>query len=83
MFSWECFEIATPKTLENMLKNVFSGVLMPDSKFLCKYFSVKESEALRSAKKRKEILRFQKNSPTKAFPVDFSGNSLNEGILLK
>ena len=56
---------------------------MPDSKFLCKYFSVKESEALRSAKKRKEILRFQKNSPTKAFPVNFSGNSLNEGILLK
>ena len=69
MFSWECFEIATPKTLENIQKNVFSGVLI--WKFLCKYFSVKESEVLRSAKKRKEILRFRKSSPNKSVSLSF------------
>ena len=86
MLSWKCFEIVTPKTLENIQKNVLSGVLIPDSIFLCKYFSVKESEVLRSAKKRKEILRFWKNRPNKSvfcFLWVFSGNSLNEGILLK
>ena len=64
MFSWECFEIATPKTLENIQKNVFSGVLIPNWKFHWKYFSG-------SAQKRKEILRFRKKDPTIVFPVSF------------
>ena len=71
MFSWECFEIATSKTLENIQKNVFSWVLIPDWKFLCKYFSVKENEVLRSTKKREEILRFQKYSPNKSISCEF------------
>ena len=52
MLWWGCFEIPTPKTLENMQKNVFSVVLIPDWKFLCRYFSG-------SAQKRKAILRFR------------------------
>ena len=52
MFSWGCFEIPTPKTLENIQKNVFSAVLIPDWKLLCRYFSG-------SAQKRKDILRFR------------------------
>ena len=82
MFSWRCFEIPTPKTLENIQKNVFSAVLIPDWKLLCRYFSG-------SAQKRKDILRFR-NFPeafinaclfllryrlaykaTKVFPVSF------------
>ena len=59
------------KTLENIQKNVFSGVPIPDWKFLCKYFSVKESEVLRNAKKRKEILRFRKNSLSKSVSCAF------------
>ena len=51
MLWWGCFEIPTPKTLENMQKNVFSAVLIPDWKFLCRYFTG-------SAQKRKDILRF-------------------------
>ena len=52
MLWWGCFEIPTPKTLENMQKNVFSAVLIPDWKFLCRYFTG-------SAQKRKDILRFR------------------------
>ena len=52
MLWWGCFEIPTPKTLENMQKNVFSVVLIPDWKFLWRYFT-------RSAQKRKDILRFR------------------------
>ena len=52
MLWWGYFEIPTPKTLENMQKNVFSAVLIPDWKFLCRYFTG-------SAQKRKDILRFQ------------------------
>ena len=82
MFSWGCFEIPTPKTLENIQKNVFSAVLIPDWKLLCRYFSG-------SAQKRKDIPRFR-NFPeafinvclfllryrlackaTKLFPVSF------------
>ena len=86
-FSWGCFETRTPKTLENIQKNVFSVALRLDWKFLCRYFSW-------SAQKRKDILRFsrsfrfrlfllrcrlakqnsllqQKQSPTKVFPVSF------------
>ena len=51
--SWGCFEIVAPKTLENIQKNVFSGVLTPDWKLLCRYL-------FRSAQKRKHILRFWK-----------------------
>ena len=51
MLWWGCFEIPTPKTLENMQKNVFSAVLIPDWKFLCRYFTG-------GAQKRKDILRF-------------------------
>ena len=56
------FNIPTPKTLEkleNIQKNVFSVVLIPDWKFLCRYFSG-------SAQKRKDILKFR-NFP-EAFP---------------
>ena len=52
MLWWGCFEIPTPKTLENMQKNVFSAVLIPDWKLLCRYFSG-------SAQKRQDILRFR------------------------
>ena len=48
------FNIPTPKTLEkleNVQKNVFSVVLIPDWKFLRRCFS-------RSTQKRKDILRF-------------------------
>ena len=51
MFSWGCFETSTPETLENIQKNVFSVVLIPDWKFLCRYFSG-------SAQERKDVLRF-------------------------
>ena len=52
MLWWGWFEIPTPKTLENMQKNVFSAVLIPDWKFLCRYFTG-------GAQKRKDILRFR------------------------
>ena len=52
MLWWGCFEIPTPKTLENMHKNVFSAVLIPDWKFLGRYFTG-------SAQKRRYILRFR------------------------
>ena len=64
MFSWGCFKIGTPKTLENIRKNVFWRVLIPNWKFHWKYFSG-------SAQKRKEILRFRKKDPTKVFPMSF------------
>ena len=52
MFSWKFFEIPTPKSLENIQKNVFSGVQIPDWKFLCRCLSG-------SAQKRKDIPRFR------------------------
>ena len=51
---WGGFKIPALKTLENLeniQENVFSVVLIPDWKFLCRYFSG-------SAQKRKAILRF-------------------------
>ena len=53
MFSWGCFEIPTPKTLENIQKNLLNGVIIPDWKFFCRYFSG-------SAQNRKVISRFRK-----------------------
>ena len=52
MLWWGSFEIPAPKTLGNMQKKVFSAVLIPDWKFLCRYFTG-------SAQKRKDILRFR------------------------
>ena len=52
MFSWGYFEIPTPKTFENIQKNVFSTVLIPTWKLLCRYLSG-------SDQKRKDILGFQ------------------------
>ena len=52
---WGGFKIPALKTLENLeniQENVFSVVLIPDWKFLCRYFTG-------SAQKRKDILRFQ------------------------
>ena len=52
---WGGFKIPALKTLENLeniQENVFSVVLIPDWKFLCRYFSG-------SAQKRKDIIRFQ------------------------
>ena len=52
---WGGFKIPALKTLENLeniQENVFSVVLIPDWKFLCRYFSG-------SAQKRKDILRFR------------------------
>ena len=66
MFLWGGFKIPTPKTLEkleNIQKNVFSVVLIPDWKLLCRYFSG-------SAQKRKDILRFRN------FPIAFANGCL-------
>ena len=63
MFSWWCFEITTPKNLENIKKNLFIRVLVPDWKLLCIYFSG-------SAQKRKDILRFRN------FPIAFANGCL-------
>ena len=55
MFLWRGFKIPTPKTLEkleNIQKNVFSVVLIPDWKLLCRPFTG-------SAQKRKDIPRFR------------------------
>ena len=52
---WGGFKIPALKTLENLeniQENVFSVVLIPDWKFLCRYLSG-------SAQKRKDILRFR------------------------
>ena len=52
---WGGFKIPALKTLENLeniQENVFSVVLIPDWKFLCRYFSG-------SAQKRKNIIRFR------------------------
>ena len=51
---WGGFKIPALKTLENLeniQENVFSVVLIPDWKFLCRYFTG-------SAQKRKDILRY-------------------------
>ena len=60
---WGGFKIPALKTLENLeniQENVFSVVLIPDWKFLCRYFSG-------SAQKRKDILISQKPSQMCAF----------------
>ena len=62
MFLWGGFEIPTSKTLEkleNIQKNVFNAVLIPDWKSLCRHL-------FGSAQKRKDILRFQ------SFPEAFA-----------
>ena len=82
MFSWGCFEIADTKTLQYIQKNVFSRVLMPDWKLLCRYIlfwkcSEKKgySEVSKIPKglckyvpfaKQNSILQ-QKQTPTKCF----------------
>ena len=55
MFLWGGFKIPTPGTLENLeniQKNLFSVVLIPNWKFLCRYFTGNDQ-------KRKDTLRFQ------------------------
>ena len=82
------------ENLKNIQKNVFSVVLIPNWKFLCRYFSGSAQNfpdefancAFLSyvTGLQSKIPYFNKNKPLqKCFRRVLSGNSLNEGILLK
>ena len=61
MISWECFEKAAPKYLENCQKNVCGGVPVRVTRIKSTaYYQTALQIYSRSAQKGKSILKFQK-----------------------